>query len=62
MTTLQASLHWHWIHVRSDFKVLLTAYQIVNGLAPSYLSDLLKPYTPARALRSQSTELLVSVP
>ncbi len=33
-----ASLHWLPVYVRPDFKVLL------NGHAPSWLSDLFKPY------------------
>uniref|UniRef100_A0A4W6FHD0 Reverse transcriptase domain-containing protein n=1 Tax=Lates calcarifer TaxID=8187 RepID=A0A4W6FHD0_LATCA len=61
ITPVLASLHWLPIHVRSDFKVLLMTYKILNGLAPSYLSDLLNPYIPSRALRSQSAGLL-SVP
>lgn len=44
------------MHIRPDFKVLLTAYQIVNGLAPSYLSDLLKPYIPPHAPCSQRVQ------
>ena len=61
ITPVLASLHWLPIHVRSDFKVLLMTYKIVNGYSPSYLSDLLKSYTPTRTLRSQNTGLL-SVP
>lgn len=38
-----ACLHWLHIHVRSDFKVFWLAYKIVNGHAPSCLSDLLRP-------------------
>lgn len=37
-----ASLHWLLIHVRSDFKVLVMRYMILNGHA-LYLSDLFKP-------------------
>lgn len=48
-------------HIQSDFKVLLMTFKIINGLAPSYLSDLIKPYIPPWALCSQNTGLL-SVP
>ncbi|XP_068191806.1 uncharacterized protein [Antennarius striatus] len=58
ITPVLAALHWLPIHVRSDFKVLLLTYKSLNGLAPTYLSDLVKPYTPTRALRSQNTGLL----
>lgn len=44
ITPIFASLHRLPILVRSDFKVLLETYNIVNGLAPSYLSDLIKHY------------------
>uniref|UniRef100_A0A667Z0D5 Reverse transcriptase domain-containing protein n=1 Tax=Myripristis murdjan TaxID=586833 RepID=A0A667Z0D5_9TELE len=58
ITPILASLHWLPVHIRSDFKVLLLTYKILNGFAPSYLSDLLKPYIPSRALRSQNAGLL----
>ncbi len=54
VTPILASFHWLPIHVRSDFKVLLVTYKIVN----SYLSDLIKPYVPYRALCSQNIGLL----
>ena len=54
-----ASLHWLPVNFRIDFKVILFTFKSLNGLAPPYLSDLLKPYTPARALRSADKLLLV---
>ena len=44
ITPIWAPLHWLSTHVRSEFKVFLVPSKIVNGHAPSYLSDLLKPY------------------
>ncbi|KAL3999372.1 hypothetical protein ACER0C_007143 [Sarotherodon galilaeus] len=41
------SLHWLPCPVRADFKVLLLTYKALNGLAPSYLSDLLHRYLPS---------------
>ena len=41
--------------------MLLTVYKSLHGLAPSYLSDLIVPYTPSRPLRS-SSKLQVTVP
>ena len=58
VTSVLASLHWLPVQVRADFKVLLLTYKIVNGTAPLYLSDLVKPYVPARSLRSQDSGLL----
>ncbi|XP_028454707.1 uncharacterized protein LOC114569086, partial [Perca flavescens] len=54
-----ASLHWLPVESRIEFKILLLTYKALNGLAPSYLEELLIPYCPTRALRSQNAELLV---
>ena len=48
-------LHWLPVPLRIDFKLLLITYKIVNGLAPSYLSELLTPRNIPRELRSSST-------
>ncbi|KAL4004124.1 protocadherin delta 1 [Sarotherodon galilaeus] len=40
------SLYWLPCQVRADFKVLLLTYKALNGLAPTYLSDLLHLYVP----------------
>ena len=50
ITPLLIDLHWLPVEQRINFKVLLFTYKIVNGLAPSYLNDLLFPYVPRRAL------------
>ncbi len=54
VTPLLRSLLWLPIHYRIEFKILL----LVNNQAPPYLSDLLHPYTPVRALRSEGKFLL----
>lgn len=54
-----ASLHWLPVKSRIEFKTLLLTYKALNGQAPSYLKELIKPYCPARALRSQNKGLLV---
>lgn len=59
ITPVLASLHWLPIQARADFKVLLLTYKALNGLAPSYLTELLSPYIPSRPLRSLSSNLLV---
>jgi hypothetical protein len=43
-------LHWLPIQQRIIFKILLLCYKCQHGLAPSFLSDLIHPYTPARDL------------
>ena len=35
-------LHWLKIRERIEFKILLLVYKSLNGLAPGYLSDLIK--------------------
>ena len=40
------------------FKFLVFTYKAVHGDATKYLSDLVCPYKPARALRSANNNLL----
>ena len=58
ITPVLASLHWLPVEYRIDLKVLFV-FKSLNGLAPSYLTELLEPYNPTRALRSTNTFLLV---
>ena len=53
-----AGLHWLPVSHRIDFKILLTVFKAQHGLAPSYISDMLSFYDPARALRSTDAKLL----
>ena len=46
------ALHWLPVRLRIKFKLLLVTYKIMNGLAPSYLSELLLPCELHRELRS----------
>jgi len=54
-----ASLHWLPVKQRIDFKVLTYVYKALNGLAPTYISELLDSYSPQRSLRSSSKLLLI---
>lgn len=47
------SLHWLPIHLRIEYKVLLFTFKIVNGLAPTYLSELLEYKRTPHSLRSE---------
>merc|ERR1712035_195653 len=58
ITPVLKSLHWLPVRFRIDFKVLLLVFKCLNGLGPSYLTDLLLPYQPSRTLRSSGTGLL----
>uniref|UniRef100_A0A8C6L0J4 Myosin XVI n=1 Tax=Nothobranchius furzeri TaxID=105023 RepID=A0A8C6L0J4_NOTFU len=59
MTPVLESLHWLPVCFRINFKVLLMVFKCLNGLGPSYLSELLLQYEPSRPLRSSGRRLLV---
>ena len=59
ITPALKDLHWLPVQQRIQFKVLLLVFKCLNGLAPSYLSSLLKYYTPTRHLRSAAKKNLV---
>ena len=54
-------LHWLPVRERLQYKVLLYVYKGLNGLAPSYIMDMVKIYTPTRSLRSND-KMLLTVP
>ena len=49
---LLQELHWLPVVRRVDFKILVLSYKAMHGEAPVYLCELVRPYQPARALRS----------
>ena len=61
ITPVLKILHWLPVRERITFKILLLTYKAVNGLAPTYISDLLKKKTSVRNLRSTAKNRL-SVP
>lgn len=58
ITPVMRSLHWLPVKYRIKFKVLLLVYKALNGLAPSYIRDMLKLYVPSRKLRSSDQNIL----
>jgi hypothetical protein len=58
ITPVLNELHWLPVSHRILFKVGLLTYKALHGLAPVYLTELLKPYSPARSLRSGNQHLL----
>ncbi|KAF7246224.1 Oxygen-regulated protein 1 [Varanus komodoensis] len=58
MTPVLRWLHWLPIEVQAQFKVLVMTYKALNGLGPGYLKERLRPYVPARPLRSAGEALL----
>ena len=60
ITPILKQLHWLPVESRIRFKILLYTYKALNGLAPSYLRDLLAEYVPSRSLRSADKGLLTT--
>ena len=51
--------HWLPLNYRIHFKILFLVYKCLNGLTPTYLSELLHYHNSPRLLRSSSQNLLV---
>ena len=51
-------LHWLPVKYRSHFKLLFYVFKSLHGKAPTYLEELIVPYTPGRSLRSEYEGLL----
>ena len=58
ITPILAFLHWLPLTFRSELKVLLLPYKALHGSYPSYLKDLIIPYSPSRSLWSSGAGLL----
>ncbi len=58
ITPILFNLHWLPVSSRIIYKILLLTFKSLHGLAPTYLSDLLSPYTPSRLLRSSGGKRL----
>ena len=51
-------LHWLPVEYRIIYKMLLLVYKAINGLSPSYISNLLRFCSSSYSLRSCSNKLL----
>ena len=60
ITPVMKKLHWLPVNQRIVYRILLVTYKALNGLAPSYIRDMLQPLK-AMNLRS-STKRFLSVP
>jgi hypothetical protein len=58
ITPVLYSLHWLPVVYRIQYKVLVMVYKALNGMTPSYLSDLNTIKSKPRSLRSNSRFLL----
>ena len=61
ITPVMKELHWLPISQRIIYKILLITYKALNGLAPSYIRDMLQPLKSTMNLRS-SMKGQLSVP
>ena len=55
---LLPELHWLSVARTVDFKILVLTYKVMHDEAPVCLCELVRPYQPARALRSVSSNSL----
>ena len=58
ITPILKELQWLPVSQRIVFKLMLIVHKSVNNIAPIYISELLKVYTPSRNLRSSNMSLL----
>ena len=56
------ALHWLPIKSRIVFKILVLTFHCLHGSAPAYLSELIKPYSPASQSRSETSTNLLCIP
>ncbi len=61
ITPILKRLHWLPVKERSQFKTLTLIFKSVNGTAPAYLCDIVRPHSPKRTLRSNSTNTLQTI-
>ena len=59
ITPIFQSLHWLPVRQRISFKILVTTFKIVHGLAPAYLKDTVTIKKHSRSLRSSDSISLV---
>ena len=58
ITPILKNLHWLPIEKRIHYKIILLTFKALHDLAPSYIKDLIKPYSNSRHLRSTNKHLL----
>ena len=59
ITPVLIELHWLPIEYRLKFKILLHVFKLINGLSPTYLTDLITHHpVPSRSLQSTDSNLL----
>ena len=59
MTAALQQLHWLPIRYRIEYKILVIVFQALHDQTPTYITSLITPYVPCRALRAADRALLV---
>ena len=59
ITPVSKYLCWLPVESRINYKFILLTFRSLHGLAPSYLPELINPYSPDRNLRSLNRHLLI---
>jgi len=59
ITPVLIQLHWLPIEFRIQYKILLLTFRAVHNIAPTYIQEMVKTYTPSRSLRSSEGSMLV---
>ena len=62
ITPVMKKLHWLPVNQRIVYKILLITYKALNGLAPSYIRDMLQPLKSTMNLRSSKKGFLSEPP
>ena len=62
ITPVLRDLHWLPVVCRIQFKILLLVYKGLNGKAPAYITEMLKPVNDSRYSLRSSNNLLLVVP
>ena len=60
-TPLLQQFHWLRISERIKYKTAYMCYNAITGSAPTYLSKLLRLYSPSRSLRSSSDTRMLKI-
>ncbi len=58
ISPILTSLHWLPVKQRIELKIVVFVFKALRGLAPAYLSDLLRYHNPSRGLRSGNLGVL----
>ena len=58
ITPVLIRLHWLPVRWRVQYKLLVSVFTVLHGLAPWYSRDLVTPYSPTHNLRSAGSSVL----